>query len=249
NNNTESNEEKLKKVENTGYTGEYGSGINLQGYCTNNDGCLASKGNILVWIKQEFDNISIIPDKTCYKCPDCGELSIKCIKNVMFFNCEHSIYSSNGSSHKNDNNYQCIYPIESGLSYTLKANKIIQHAISLEDLINRSEKAMESDEIINLVKELEKYLIIVAKPSKIKDIKRLSEKIKYDYEGNFNKAFDVGRFTILCDNETKLRTAVEVMKKADKFNLIVSEDKNYFEKQSITHYRFHNIKLYIPKYD
>ncbi|ETO05937.1 hypothetical protein RFI_31460 [Reticulomyxa filosa] len=86
-------------------------------------------------------------------------------------------------------------------------------------------------------------------PPQVKDIKRLSEKIKHDYDGNFNRAFDVGRFTILCDNETKLRTAVEVIKKADKFNLTVSKDKDFFGRQSETHYRIHNIKLYIPKHN
>ncbi|ETN98789.1 hypothetical protein RFI_38698, partial [Reticulomyxa filosa] len=39
------------------------------------------------------------------------------------------------------------------------------------------------------------------------------------------------------------------MKKAEQFNLIVSEDKNFFNKQSKTHHRFHNIKLYVPKHD
>ncbi|ETO11080.1 hypothetical protein RFI_26296, partial [Reticulomyxa filosa] len=39
------------------------------------------------------------------------------------------------------------------------------------------------------------------------------------------------------------------MKKAEQFNLIVSEDKDFFDKQSKTHHRFHNIKLYVPKHD
>ncbi|ETO20360.1 hypothetical protein RFI_16856 [Reticulomyxa filosa] len=55
----------------------------------------------------------------------------------------------------------------------------------------------------------------------------------------------IGRFTILCDNPTKLQTAVAVMKKAEQFHLIVSEDKDFFDKQSKTHHRFHNIKLYV----
>ncbi|ETO35956.1 NB-ARC domain-containing protein, partial [Reticulomyxa filosa] len=45
------------------------------------------------------------------------------------------------------------------------------------------------------------------------------------------------------------QTAVAVMKKAEKFNLIVSEDKDFFERQSKTHHRFHNIKLFVPKHD
>ncbi|ETO02337.1 hypothetical protein RFI_35099, partial [Reticulomyxa filosa] len=39
------------------------------------------------------------------------------------------------------------------------------------------------------------------------------------------------------------------MKKAEQFNLTVSEDKDFFDKQSKTHHRFHNIKLYLPKHD
>ncbi|ETO02398.1 hypothetical protein RFI_35038, partial [Reticulomyxa filosa] len=31
--------------------------------------------------------------------------------------------------------------------------------------------------------------------------------------------------------------------------LIVSEDKDFFERQSKTHHRFHNIKLFVPKHD
>ncbi|ETO01455.1 hypothetical protein RFI_35985, partial [Reticulomyxa filosa] len=33
------------------------------------------------------------------------------------------------------------------------------------------------------------------------------------------------------------------------FNLIVSEDKDFFDKKSKTHHRFHNIKLFVPKHD
>ncbi|ETO06895.1 hypothetical protein RFI_30497, partial [Reticulomyxa filosa] len=79
--------------------------------------------------------------------------------------------------------------------------------------------------------------ITVAKPQEVKDMKRLSEKIKSDYNEDFNRVFDIRRFTILC-----------VIKNADKFNLVVSEDKDFFEKQSKTHHRFHNIKLYVPKH-
>ncbi|ETO01831.1 hypothetical protein RFI_35608 [Reticulomyxa filosa] len=39
------------------------------------------------------------------------------------------------------------------------------------------------------------------------------------------------------------------MKKADQFNLVMSEDKDFFDKQPRTHHRFHNIKLYVPKHD
>ncbi|ETN98118.1 hypothetical protein RFI_39399, partial [Reticulomyxa filosa] len=89
----------------------------------------------------------------------------------------------------------------------------------------------------------------IVKPPSLKGNERLLEKIQADYAGDFNQAFDIGRFTILCDNPNKLQTAVAVMKKAEQFNLIVSEDKDFFVKQSKTHHRFHNIKLYVPKHD
>ncbi|ETO03095.1 hypothetical protein RFI_34315, partial [Reticulomyxa filosa] len=143
-----------------------------------------------------------------------------------------------------DNNYQCSYSIKSGLSYELKANKIKQHANSIEDLIERSENAMNSIEIKNLLTELQKYEITVVKSPSLKENERLLEKIQVEYGGDFNQAFDIGRFTILCDNPTKLQTAVTIMKKAEQFNLVVSEDKDFFDKQSKTHHRFHNIKLY-----
>ncbi|ETO08161.1 hypothetical protein RFI_29227 [Reticulomyxa filosa] len=167
----------------------------------------------------------------------------------MFFNSEYSIATDDESVNVNDNNYSRTYPIRSGLIYKLKADKIRQHATSLEDLIHRSEIAMTSEEITSLVKELEKYSITVVKPDKVKDKQRLLEKIKHDYNGDFNQVFDVGRFTILCEDHIKLKTAVMVMKEAKQFNLIVSEDKDFFDKQSKTHHRFHNIKLYVPKHD
>ncbi|ETO08664.1 WD-40 repeat-containing protein, partial [Reticulomyxa filosa] len=101
----------------------------------------------------------------------------------------------------------------------------------------------------NLIIELQKYEITVVKPPNLKGNERLLEKIKSDYNGNYNEIFDIGRFTILCDNSIKLQTVVAVIKKAEKFNLIVSEDKDFFNKQSKTHHRFHNIKLYVSKYD
>ncbi|ETO01173.1 hypothetical protein RFI_36267, partial [Reticulomyxa filosa] len=129
-----------------------------------------------------------------------------------------------------DNNYQCLYSIKSGLSYELKANKIKQHAKSIEDLRERSENAMTSIEIKNLVTELQKYEITVVKSHSLKGNEKLLEKIQTDYSGDFNQAFDIGRFTILCDNSTKLQTAVTFMKKADQFNLVVSEDKDFFDR-------------------
>ncbi|ETO10898.1 hypothetical protein RFI_26477, partial [Reticulomyxa filosa] len=70
-------------------------------------------------------------------------------------------------------------------------------------------------------------MIAFVKPPKVKDKVRLLEKIKCDYNGDYNQVFD----------------------KAEQFNLIVSEDKDFFEKQSTTHRRFHNIKLYVKKHD
>ncbi|ETO13217.1 G-protein beta WD-40 repeats containing protein [Reticulomyxa filosa] len=247
---SETNEEKaeeLKKEDKSAEVGEIKAGINLQGYCTNKE-CLAANANLPVWVNKGFKDITLTSTDALYKCPDCQQSTVTSIIKVMFFNSEHSIYASDGSAHEKDYNYQRIYPIQAELSYRLKASRIRQHAKSLEDLITRSEHAMTSSEILNLVAELQRFGITVVTPPKIKDKTRLNEKIEYDYNGDFNRVFDVGRFTILCDNPTKLQTAVEVMKKAEKFNLIVSEDKDFFEKQSKTHYRFHNIKLYVPKH-
>ncbi|ETO10930.1 NB-ARC domain-containing protein [Reticulomyxa filosa] len=244
----EQKSEELQKEDEKAEIGHIDPGINLQGYCTNQD-CLASKAKFPVWVSLGFVNISFHADKTSYCCPDCRQSTVTSIVKAMLFNSEHSISSSNNLTSVKDNHYQCFYPIKSGLSYQLKAEQIRQHATSLEDLITRSKKAMMSNEIINLVSELQKYLITVVKPPNVKDSMRLLEKIQHDYKGDYNQVFDVGRFTILCDNKIKLQTAVTVMKKAEQFNLIVSEDKNFFERQSKTHHRFHNIKLYVPKHD
>ncbi|ETO09075.1 WD-40 repeat protein [Reticulomyxa filosa] len=240
--------DKLQKEEEKAEVGETKPGINLQGYCVNED-CLAAKAKLPVWVHIGFGSVSFTSDKTSYRCPDCGQSTVTSIKKVLFFNSEHSICANDGTVPVKENHYQCFYAIKAGLTYTLKAEKIRQHATSLEDLIGRSENAMVSNEIINLVAELQKYLITVVKPPKVKDKVRLLEKIQCDYKGDYNQVFDVGRFTILCDNATKLQTAVAVMKKAEKFNLIVSEDKDFFDRQSKTHHRFHNIKLFVPKHD
>ncbi|ETO17126.1 WD-40 repeat protein, partial [Reticulomyxa filosa] len=223
-------------------------GIDLQGYCAN-ETCLASKAKLPVWVNIGFNNITFLSNKTSFNCPDCKKATITSIVKAMFYNSEHSICASGDSIPIKDNNYQSSYAIKSGLSYELKANKIRQHAKSIEDLRDRSEQAMNSAEIKNLVTELQKFEITVVKPPSLKGNERLLEKIQADYAGDFNQAFDIGRFTILCDNPTKLQTAVAVMKKAEQFNLIVSEDKDFFGKQSKTHHRFHNIKLYVPKHE
>ncbi|ETN99219.1 hypothetical protein RFI_38262, partial [Reticulomyxa filosa] len=66
------NEGKSKNAENKGF----GPGINLQGYCTNKEGCIASKGDRLVWVNQGFGDISITPIQTCYMCPSCEKSTV-----------------------------------------------------------------------------------------------------------------------------------------------------------------------------
>ncbi|ETO24550.1 WD-40 repeat protein [Reticulomyxa filosa] len=244
NDNNNSVQKEMHKTE----IGETKPGINLQGYCTN-ETCLASKARLPVWINIEYVDIIFISDKTSFCCPDCKKSTVTSIVKAMFYNSEHSICASGDLVAVEDNNYQCSYSIKPGLSYELKANRIKQHAKSIEDLRERSENAMNSIEIKNLVTELQKYEITVVRPPSLKGNERLLEKIQSDYCGDFNQAFDIGRVTILCDSPTKLQTAVAVMKKAEQFNLIVSEDRNFFDEQSKTHHRVHNIKLYVPKHD
>ncbi|ETO35315.1 hypothetical protein RFI_01748, partial [Reticulomyxa filosa] len=140
---TEQKEE--EKVE----IGETKPGINLQGYCTNID-CLASKAKLPVWVNIGFSDISFDSEKTSYGCPDCGQFTVTSIIKAMIFNSEHAISSNDNPVPVKDNHYQCFYTIKLGSSYEIKAKKIRQHATSLEDLINRSENAMISGEIINL---------------------------------------------------------------------------------------------------
>ncbi|ETO29979.1 hypothetical protein RFI_07141, partial [Reticulomyxa filosa] len=228
--------------------GEIKPGINLLGYCTH-ETCLSAKEKFYVWVNIGFGDISLTSDNTLYHCPECLQLSVTSIARVKFFNSEYSIFINNDPVYINKKDYEGTYPIKPGLTYSLKAERIRQRATSIGDLIIRSEAAMNSEEVLNLVAELQKYMITVAKPPKVKDMKRLLEKIDFDYGGDYNRVFDVGRFTILCDNCVKLQTALNVIKKANKFNLIVSEDKDSFNNHSTTHYRFHNTKLYVPKYD
>ncbi|ETO35467.1 hypothetical protein RFI_01597 [Reticulomyxa filosa] len=166
-------------------------------------------GESKIW---RYFNYSI---KTCYMCPSCDRSTVAPVIRVKFFNSEYSIDSSYGPLHEIDNKYKYTHPLESGLSYKLKANKIVQLAKSLEDLIAQVKRQWKVKRFNN----------------EVKDMKRLSEKIQTDYNGKFNRVFDVERFTILCDNDTKL------------------QDKDFFEKQSKIHHRFHNIKLYVPKHD
>ncbi|ETO34935.1 hypothetical protein RFI_02139, partial [Reticulomyxa filosa] len=180
------NDNTLKKEDEKVKIGETKPGINLQGYCINMD-CLAAKAKLPVWVNIGFGDISFESNKTSFRCPDCGQSTVTSIVKAMIFNSEHSISSSENLTPVKGNHYQCFYPIKAGLSYELKSKKIRQHATSLEDLITRSENAMMSNEIINLVAELQKYLITVVKPPKVKDSARLLEKIKCDYSGDYNQ--------------------------------------------------------------
>ncbi|ETO00700.1 hypothetical protein RFI_36740, partial [Reticulomyxa filosa] len=148
----------LQKEQEQTEIGKTKPGINLQGYCIN-ETCLAAKAKLPVWINIGFDDIKFISDKTSFICPDCKKSAVTSVIKAMFYNSEHSISSSNDSMPVKDNNYQCAYTIKPGLSYELKANKIRQHAKSIEDLRERSEHAMNSTEIKNLVTELQKYEI------------------------------------------------------------------------------------------
>ncbi|ETO32715.1 hypothetical protein RFI_04401, partial [Reticulomyxa filosa] len=226
---TKQKENILTKEEGKTEVGEIKPGINLQGYCTNAD-CLTAKIKLLVWANLGFGDVSFASDKTSFCCPACKQTTVTLVVKAIFFNSEYSI-SFFGSTPMKGNYYQSSHRINSGLSYQLKARKIKQHATSLEDLIARSEAAMT-----------------MVKPSKVGDKARLLEKIRYDYNGDYNQVFNIGSFTILCDNPTKLQAAVAVMKD-DRFNFTVSEDEDFFQRQSKTHYKFHNIKLYLPKYD
>ncbi|ETN98518.1 hypothetical protein RFI_38974, partial [Reticulomyxa filosa] len=218
------------------------------GYCTN-DICLASKLKLPVWINIGFNAISIVPGKTLFDCINCKEATVTAIVKALFYNSEHAIRENDDATIATTNAYKCSYAIKPEFSYELKANKIRQHATNIDDLIERSEHAVNSIEIKNLVMELQKYEITVVKPPSLKGNETMLTKIQEDYIDNFDQAFDIGRFTILCDNLMQLHNAVAVMKKAEQFDLIVAEIKDFFDKQSKTHDRFHHITLYVPKHD
>ncbi|ETO02530.1 hypothetical protein RFI_34903, partial [Reticulomyxa filosa] len=154
NSNGKSVQKEMEKTE----IGETKPGINLQGYC-NNETCLVSKAKLSVWINIGFGDITIFSNSTSFSCPDCKKSTVNLIVRALFYNSEHSICASGDSMPVNDNNYQCSYAIKPGLSYELKANKIRQHAKNIEDLRERSERAMNDVEIRNLVTELQKYEI------------------------------------------------------------------------------------------
>ncbi|ETO15642.1 hypothetical protein RFI_21722, partial [Reticulomyxa filosa] len=225
----ELNTNKVEKEEEKAQVGELSSGINLQGLCSKHE-CLAAKTHLPVWVNVGFKESLLL-----------NEFSIRIINGSNSDN-------KDNKSVIQDNRHQCTYSIKFGVSYELQATKIKQHTKVLGELILKSQKAMDSDEMKNLVKTLRQYHIIVVQP-KLKGEERLNEKIEHEYAKNCDEMFDIGRFTILCKNKHQLETAVTVLKKAKDFGMIVSKDKDCFNKQSETHHRFHNITLFVPKYD
>ncbi|ETN99970.1 hypothetical protein RFI_37488, partial [Reticulomyxa filosa] len=86
----------LQKEDERMEIGETKPGINIQGYCMNQD-CLAAKAKLPVWVNLGFNEISFHSDKTSYRCPDCSQLTVTSIVKAMFFNSEHSISASDNS--------------------------------------------------------------------------------------------------------------------------------------------------------
>ncbi|ETO09010.1 hypothetical protein RFI_28376, partial [Reticulomyxa filosa] len=252
------NTDKIEREEEKIQIGELKSGINLGGLCSKSE-CLAAQAKSLVWtnigLKECFTVNSVDCDDKTFLCPNCNN-PVKSISHVRFINSEFSIRISNDSNKDESNNNlvakgnqsKATYLIRPGHSYELQATEIKQRTNVLEELRLRSEKAMDSDEMRKLVNTLKQDGIKVVTP-KLKGGDRINEKSKNDYGGNYDRMFDIGRFTILCKNKTKLDTAVQVLQKADTFGMIVSEDKDYFNNQSKTHHRFHNIKLFVPKHE
>ncbi|ETO07041.1 hypothetical protein RFI_30351 [Reticulomyxa filosa] len=103
---------------------------------------------------------------------------------------------------------------------------------SLEDLITRSEEAMVSKEILKFNGRITEILYYSGKAIAMVILTLL------------RKHLMSGGLPFYVIIRQILQTTVAVMKKAEQFNLIVSEYKDFFERQSKTHHRFHNIKLY-----
>ncbi|ETO15730.1 hypothetical protein RFI_21634 [Reticulomyxa filosa] len=103
---------------------------------------------------------------------------------------------------------QCSYTIKSGLTYELKANKIRQHAKNIEDLIERAN-----------MNEYERDVKIQNHSCETNKFKRSETSLEKDSSrlwGDFNQTFDI---------------VAIIWKKAEQFNLIVSENKDFFDKQ------------------
>ncbi|ETO07033.1 hypothetical protein RFI_30358 [Reticulomyxa filosa] len=66
-----------------------------------------------------------------------------------------------------------------------KGNYSYGFTTNIEDLRDRSENATNSNEIANLITELQKFDITVVKPLSLKGNDRLFEKIQADYKGEF----------------------------------------------------------------
>ncbi|ETO26992.1 vcbs repeat-containing protein [Reticulomyxa filosa] len=253
--NTNNNEDTLKHGIKLEEIGKIDSGANLLGFCKNaTDKCLAARNKLPTWINLGYtrkgDEPFLINSEALFICPTCEEKCIEGIQKIQFFNAEYSVktFFRRTDVIPPSNNYKYTYALKPNDILAVEARKIRQHATSLEDLIERSRKAMSSPDLQRLLSELAKYKVIIAKPD-LKGDGRLQEKIEADYDGDFNCVFDIGRFTILCPHAFSLEAAVNVVKSAPEFNMIVSEDKDFFNAKSKTHHRFHNVKLFLKDYD
>jgi len=179
----------LKMEEEQLQVGEVKPGLNLQGYCNNKKECLAAQSSFLMWINMKYESISLNgkenTNKKTFECPNCKEKTIEIIEKVALSNAEYEINSgdSNGDGvnvNVKGNQYQYDFKIQTNVKYEIKAKKIKQHCNDLDDLIGRSEKAMNSIEMTQLIGELQKHKINIVKPQlkkkKNKKIKRKKRK-------------------------------------------------------------------------
>jgi len=79
-------------------------------------------------------------------------------------------------------------------SYEFSAQKLRQNVSSLDDLIERSRKAMESAPMKSLMAELESYNQITIVRAPLKKLPRIQQKIEKEYNGDCSKV----RIIFLC---------------------------------------------------
>ena len=235
--------------------GEFKSGLNLKGICTDTT-CIAAKAEIAIIINVGYTKELRMKKAYKHLCPRCKHVSVN-VTSVSFYNAEYEVlrfegaggeyYSSadwtlRGRKHKEGVILEC-----DRYTYIVKSKKLRQQASSLEDLVQRSEKAMDCEWMRTRITEMEQFGVTVVK-APLKGSARLKEKIDKEYNGDFNQVFDIGRFTILCEDEDQLKAALEVIRNA-KFgtDVVLSKDKDCFSKghMSMTHHRFHNIRLFV----
>ncbi|ETO11051.1 hypothetical protein RFI_26325, partial [Reticulomyxa filosa] len=214
-------------------------GINLKSCCPN-PCCLSKHKRSCMWINKGFGAIEISFGKIPLRFRCCNKIENTSVTEVIFSNCEYSISTSDHlTDAKMGNHYQYRYDISPELTYKLIAMKIRQHAKKCARF-NYSNEAM-----INLVKELEKnnrkVIKVDCKHNKVTLMKKAQE--------DCSRVFDFGKYMILCDNGASLETAISVLMKAERFGLVMSEDDNFFGKKSSTHFKFRNVKLYVPTCD